>query len=83
MKSDLAPVFALAERYKLSLQVQPAQGLSGDHLSQNVGSSVEFHDFRRYVPGEQRASLETLDLETSPRFGIHNYLPFDVEDSKR
>jgi uncharacterized protein (DUF58 family) len=52
MKIDLAPCAALAGRYKLALAVNLRRGPAGDVLSRGVGSSVEFQDFRPYVPGD-------------------------------
>lgn len=49
---DFALVYALAQRYKLALLETPARGGAGDVLARSVGHSVEFHDFRPYVPGD-------------------------------
>lgn len=52
MSFDLAPALALAGRYKLALPARPLRGPAGDLLARDVGSSVEFQDFRPYVPGD-------------------------------
>lgn len=58
MRVELSPVPALASRYKLALPVNPTRGLPGDHLSRGAGSSVEFQDFRHYVPGDDPRHID-------------------------
>jgi uncharacterized protein (DUF58 family) len=58
MKVDLHPCRALAERYKLGLALHLLRGPSGDLLSRGVGSSVEFQDFRLYVPGDDPRHID-------------------------
>lgn len=55
---NLAPAAALAGRYQLALAVRPLRGLPGDNLSNGVGSSVEFQDFRPYVPGDDLRHID-------------------------
>lgn len=49
---------ALASQYELALGVLPFRGLPGDAISRGVGSSVEFQDFRPYVPGDDPRHID-------------------------
>ncbi len=42
----------LARRYRLAARWQPRGGPAGDRLGRGVGASMEFHDRRRYAPGD-------------------------------
>lgn len=52
--SDLfdAGFFAKLNHLKLAAHIRPEQGLSGGRKSSAKGSSVEFSDFRKYLPGD-------------------------------
>ncbi|MBI2930155.1 MAG: DUF58 domain-containing protein [Planctomycetes bacterium] len=58
MSVDVADALALVPRYRLRLAVQPPRGLPGDHLARAAGSSIEFHDFRHYVPGDDPRHID-------------------------
>jgi len=64
---DLAPCLALAPRYRLGLPAHPFRGLSGDFLSRGVGSSVEFQDFRAYVPGDDPRHIDWAAVARTDR----------------
>ena len=58
MNVDVGPALSLAAKYKFVLPVSPFRGLPGDHLAKGVGSSVEFQDFRHYVPGDDPRHID-------------------------
>jgi len=58
MRIDLRPALESAGAFDLGLPSVPVRGMPGDHLSRGVGSSVEFQDFRPYVPGDDPRHID-------------------------
>jgi uncharacterized protein (DUF58 family) len=60
---------AAAAPYRLALPTVPSRGTSGERLGRGTGSSLEFQDFRGYVPGDDprhvdwRAYARTDELQ--------------------
>lgn len=57
MKNDLE-VQRVVDAYQLGLPRTPVAGRSGELLGQGSGSSVEFQEFREYVPGDDIRHLD-------------------------
>lgn len=51
-REDQKEIIAVADRYNLSLPRTPLGGRVGELMGTGTGSSVEFQDFREYLPGD-------------------------------
>jgi len=47
--------------------------LSGRHMSRQRGSSVEFHDYRAYTPGDDRALIDWRVFARTDRYYLRTY----------
>lgn len=68
-----AEVLRVAPRYRLLLTQQRFRGRSGGRRGHGVGSSLEFHDFRDYVPGDDLRHLDWKIFGKADRFVIKQY----------
>src|SRR5215467_7034143 len=66
---------ALARLARLPLLARrPMQGnVSGKHLSPHRGSSIEFAEYRKYVPGDDLRRLDWRAFGRSDRFYIKEF----------
>jgi len=69
MKIDIPPLplsRAHLERYRVRSRYRDRPGLVGGHQMRRKGQSLEFHDFRQYVPGDD---IRHVDWRASARHG--------------
>lgn len=64
MKADWAAAERAALARALVFPIGPQRGLAGERRSRNPGSSLELHDFRSYVPGDD---VRHIDWNASQR----------------
>lgn len=51
-------VFDACQQFRLNRDLRRTAGLAGMHLGEGAGASVEFHDFRHYVPGDDPRHID-------------------------
>ena len=67
--------FAKLNRLKLAMHMRLDKGMSGARKSSAKGSSVEFSDFREYIPGDDIRRIEDKFSQTSiNQLGIKIYI---------
>lgn len=59
------------ERYRIASRYQKRPGLVGGHQMRRKGQSLEFYDYRPYLPGDD---IRHVDWRASARFGKANDL---------
>ncbi len=58
--------YAVLERYRIRSREQARTGMVGGHQMRRKGQSLEFHEYRRYVPGDD---IRHVDWRVSYRKG--------------
>src|SRR5260221_4105589 len=69
-----------ADTYQLGLPRAPAAGRSGELLGRGTGSSLEFQEYREYVPGDD---IRHLDWGAYARSDTLSVRPFRQQISPR
>ncbi|MCP4701677.1 MAG: DUF58 domain-containing protein, partial [Gammaproteobacteria bacterium] len=52
MRENRRLIQEACRHFRLNRDIRQAAGLAGSYPGEGAGSSVEFHEFRRYVPGD-------------------------------
>ena len=68
-----APVLKAASHYKLAIPRTPIGGRVGEVMGTGVGSSLEFQDFREYVPGDDLRHVDWNAYARSDTLTIRLY----------
>ena len=58
LRTDDREVLALSERYALNIPREPLSGRSGELTGHGIGASLEFQDYREYVPGDDLRHID-------------------------
>jgi uncharacterized protein (DUF58 family) len=64
---------AAAAPYRLAWPTTPASGRAGDRLGRGTGSSLEFQDFRDYVPGDDLRHVDWRAYARTDRLQVRLY----------
>lgn len=67
---DLGAVYRAGEQYKLAIPRVPISGGQGEMMGSSAGSSLEFHDFREYVAGDDPRHIDWSALGRSDQLMI-------------
>ncbi len=73
LEPDLPLIHRLAEQYKLAVPRSPICGALGEMMGSSAGSSLEFQDFREYVPGDDPRHIDWSALGRSDQLMIRLY----------
>ena len=71
--ADLGAVHRVAEHYKLAIPRAPISGALGEMMGSTSGSSLEFHDYRQYVPGDDPRHIDWAALARSDQLMVRLY----------
>ena len=63
----------IGSRYKLVTPQTPPRGLSGSHISQHAGSSLEFREHREYQPGDDLRRIDWGVYARSDKLSVKLY----------
>ena len=73
VEPDLQAVYRVGEQYKLGIPKNPIAGGIGGMMGSSAGSSLEFHDFREYVPGDDPRHIDWSALGRSDQLMVRLY----------
>ncbi len=73
VEPDLRAIHRLAEQYKLAVPRSPICGGLGEMMGSSSGSSLEFQDFREYVPGDDPRHIDWSALGRSDQLMVRLY----------
>ncbi|MEO1999754.1 MAG: DUF58 domain-containing protein, partial [Planctomycetaceae bacterium] len=72
MRADPA-VRRAADRYQLGLPSTPIRGIAGELLGRGTGSSLEFQEYREYLPGDDVRHLDWAAYARSDSLMVRLY----------
>ena len=73
VQTDLRTVHRLAEQYKLVVPRSPICGGLGEMMGSSSGSSLEFQDYREYLPGDDPRHIDWSALARSDQLMVRLY----------
>jgi len=71
--ADLTAVHKVGERYRLSVPRAPISGALGEMMGSGTGNSLEFQDYREYVPGDDPRHIDWAALARSDQLMVRLY----------
>jgi len=70
---SLEAIHRVGEQYKLAVPRAPISGALGEMMGSSSGSSLEFHDYREYVPGDDPRHIDWAALARSDQLMVRLY----------